>query len=122
MDRIEFYFSDVHAPKPAISNHRYAISLSLREFLAISSLPQFLRRNIDMVASYRVVLYLQPALLYLGSYEQRCTQLLKVLHKCCNTDVLGVLLIYPHSPSGAARPRESCVYISQTPRCRVTIY
>ena len=25
--------------------------------------------------------------------------------------MLGVLLIYPHSPLGAARPRESCVYI-----------
>ena len=27
-------------------------------------------------------------------------------------------MLYPHSP-GAARPRESCVYISQTPRGRV---
>ena len=25
--------------------------------------------------------------------------LLKVLYKCCNTDVLGILLIYPHSGS-----------------------
>ena len=39
-------------------------------------------------------------LLCLASYEQCSTQLLKVIHKCCNTDVLGVLLIYPHSPSG----------------------
>ena len=47
---------------------------------------------------------------------------LEVLHKYYNTDVLGVLLIYPHSPSGAVRPRESCVYISQTPRGRVITY
>ena len=47
---------------------------------------------------------------------------LEVLHKCYNTDVLGVLLIYPHYPSGAARPWESWVYISQTPRGRVITY
>ena len=47
------------------------------------------------------------------------TEGLEVLHKCYNMDVLGVLLIYPHSPSGA---RESCVYISQTPRGRVITY
>ena len=29
-----------------------------------------------------------------------------MLHKRCNTDVLGVLLIYPHTPSGAACPRD----------------
>ena len=29
-----------------------------------------------------------------------------MLHKRCNTDMLGVLLIYPHSPSGTARPRD----------------
>ena len=32
---------------------------------------------------------------------------LEVLHKCYNTDMLGVLPIYPHSPMGAACPRES---------------
>ena len=48
--------------------------------------------------------------------------LLKMLHNRCNTAVLGVLLIYPHSPSGAVRPRELCVYISQAPRGHVTIY
>ena len=57
MDRMILAFR--RAPKPAISNHRYGISLSLREFLAISSFPQFLRRKTDMVASYRVVPYLQ---------------------------------------------------------------
>ena len=53
-------------------------------------------------------------LLCLASYEQCSTLLLQMLHKCCNTDVLGVLLIYPHSPSGAARPRDRA-YISVKP-------
>ena len=57
MDRIEFQLSDVHQSR---YNHRYAISLSLHEFLAISSFPQLLpRRKTDMVASYSVVPYLQ---------------------------------------------------------------
>ena len=64
---------------------------------------------------------LLATLLCLGSYEQCCTQLLKVLYKCCNTDMLRVLLIYLHSPLCAACPGESCVYISQTPRHHVTI-
>ena len=33
---------------------------------------------------------LLATLLCLGSYEQCCTQLLKVLYKCCNTDVVRV--------------------------------
>ena len=45
------------------------------------------------------------------SMEQCSTQLLKVLHKCCNMDVLGVLLIFLHSPLGAVRPQDR-VYIS----------
>ena len=36
------------------------------------------------------------------------------VHKCCNTDVLGVLLIYLYSPSGAACPRDHA-YISVKP-------
>ena len=46
-------------------------------------------------------------LLCLGGYEQGCIQLLKVLHKCCNMDMLRVLLIYPLSPSGT-----SCIYVT----------
>ena len=46
------------------------------------------------------------------------TQLLKMLHKHCNTDMLGVLLIYPHSPSGAAYPRHR-TYISVKPLAAV---
>ena len=46
------------------------------------------------------------------------TRGLEVLYKCYNTDVLGILLIYPHSPSGAVMH----IYISQTPRGRVITY
>ena len=52
--------------------------------------------------------------LCLGKYEQSCTRPLKVLHKCCNTDVLGVLLIYPHSASGTVQPQDRS-YISVKP-------
>ena len=62
---------------------------------------------------------LLATLLWLGSYKhiRSCIQLLKVLHKCSNTDVLVVLLIYPHSPSDAAYLRELhvCIYISVKP-------
>ena len=51
-------------------------------------------------------------------YKQCSTWLLKVLHKCCNTDVLGVLLIYLHSPSGTACPLDR-VYISIKPLAAV---
>ena len=57
-----------------------------------------------MVASYCVVHILLAKLLCLASYEQWSTQLLKVLHKGCNTEVFRVLLIYPHSPLGAVCP------------------
>jgi len=35
------------------------------------------------------------------------------------TRLLGIWLKYTHSPSGAARPRESCLYFSHIPRTRV---
>ena len=76
-------------------------------------LPQLLKCDTDMVVTYRVVATLLATLLCLDSYEQRSTQLLKMLHKCCNTDVLGVLLIYLHSPSGL------CIYISVKPLAAV---
>ena len=41
-----------------------------------------------------------------------------MLHKRCNTDMLGVLLIYPHSLSGAVRPRDRA-YISVKPLAAV---
>ena len=43
---------------------------------------------------------------------------LKMSHKGCNTDVLGVLLIYPQSPTGAACPQD-CAYISVKPLAAV---
>ena len=39
---------------------------------------------------------------------------IEMLHKHYNTDIFGVLLIYLHSPSGAARRRD-CAYISVKP-------
>ena len=54
-------------------------------------------------------------LLCLTSYEQCNTRQLKILHKSCNTDMLG---IYPHSPLGAARPRDRA-YISVKPLAAV---
>ena len=56
-----------------------------------------------------------------GSYEQCCTQLMKVLHKFCNTDMLGVLLIYPYFPSGAVRPWDH-VYILVKPLAAMLQY
>ena len=47
---------------------------------------------------------LLATMLCLTSYEQCSTRPLKMLHKCCNTDVLRVLLICPHSSLGAAMP------------------
>ena len=39
-------------------------------------------------------------------------------HKGCNTDMLGVLLIYPQSPTGTACPQD-CAYISVKPLAAV---
>ena len=78
-----------------------------------------------MVASYyRVVPYLQCCHALLPtSNAALVTRPLKMLHKCCDTDVLRVLLIYVSAPSlGRCAPSRSCVYISQTPRYRVTTY
>ena len=58
-------------------------------------------------------------LLCLSSYKQCCTRLLKVSHKCCNMNMLRILLIYPHSPSGALCPQDwAYIYISQILHCR----
>ena len=60
-------------------------------------------------------------LLWLASYKQCSTRLLKVLHKCCNTDMLGALLIYLHSPLGTACPWDRA-YISVKPLTAVLQY
>ena len=63
---------------------------------------------LNSVWSCYVVFYWQC----LDHYKHyRAPMLLKMLHKCCNMAVLWVLLIYPHSPLGAACPWESCVNI-----------
>ena len=91
MDGIELKPSDV-------CKSQYIVTASSFAFSAVTSrFPQLLKCNTDMVVSYHVIPYLQT-LLCLASYKQCSTQLLKVLHKRCNMDVLGFLLIYPHSP------------------------
>ena len=57
-------------------------------------------------------------LLCLTSYEQCSTLLLKMLYKGCNMDMLWVLLIYLHSPTSAACPRDHA-YISVKPLAAV---
>ena len=48
----------------------------------------------------------------LASYEQCSTRLLKILHKHCNMDMLGVLLIFPHSPRALHALGIVCLYQS----------
>ena len=45
-------------------------------------------------------------LLCLASYEQCSIQLLTLLNKHCNMDMLGIILIYQHSLLGGACPRD----------------
>ena len=96
--------------------YRYSIIVSFASS-SIASFPAYwdsLRwyRYYSSVLLLRIILL--ATLLCLTSYEQCSTQLLKVLHKCCNTDVLRVLLIYPHSPSGAVHNQDRA-YISVKP-------
>ena len=99
------------------------ISLQHDRFVCVFSHRIFSSLSFDMVASVLLPhCTLLATLLCLASYEQCSTRLLKVLHKCCNMDVLGVLLIYPHSPSGAHRPRDSAPDISVKPRAAVLQY
>ena len=97
-DEIELKPSDV-------CKSRSGVIASLFAFSAVTScFPQLLKCVTDMVVSYRVVAYLQCC------YAS---------HKHCNTDVLGVLLIYPHSPSGAARSWDRAYNISVNPLAAV---
>ena len=57
-----------------------------------------------------------------GAFDFSQSKPSKVKYKCYNTAWLGICLIYTHLPSGAARPRASCVYIGQTPRGCVITY
>ena len=93
MDRIELEPFNMHKRQPI------AIA-SLFVFSAITCFFQRLKRE-TYNGSFSPRCTLFAMLLATGSYEQCCTRLMKVLHKCCNTDMLGVLLIYPHSPKDA---------------------
>ena len=97
-----------------LSGVRKSLSITTASSFAFSAItscfPQLLKRDTDMVVSYCVASYLQCccALLVMSNAVHNYW---KVLHKDCNTDMLGVLLIYLHSPSGTACPRD-CAYIS----------
>ena len=98
-----------------VHKSRSIITVSSFAFSALSShFPQLLKCDTDMVVSYHVAATLLATLLCLASYKQCSPQLLKMLYKGCNTDVLGVLLIYPHSSSGIACPQDHA-YISVIP-------
>ena len=99
MDGIKLKPSDAH-------KIQFITTVSSFAFSAITSrFPQLLKCDTNMVVFYRVVSYLQHCYTSLVM-SNAVHDYWKVLHKGCNTDVLGVLLIYPHSPSGAARPRD----------------
>ena len=106
MDGIELKPFDVHKSQPITI-------ASLFTFSAIVYSSQHLKcETYNGTVSPRCTLL--ATLFATSSYEQCCTRLMKALNKCCNTDVLGVLLIYPHSPSGAVHPWDH-VYISVKP-------
>ena len=97
---------------------RPIVTASSLAFSAVSSrFPQLLKCDTNMVVSYRVVPYLQHCYASLVM-SNAVHNYLKMLHKHCNTDMLGVLLIYPHSPSGAAYPQDHA-YISVKPLATV---
>ena len=86
--------SNSSLPTSAKVCKRIALSLVVS---AISSFPELLSHKANMIALLSCST-LFTMLLYLGNYKQCSIQLLKMLHKCCNTSVLRVLLIYSHSP------------------------
>ena len=115
MDEMKIKSSDVHKT-------RSIATASLSAFSTIASyFPQLLKHDIDNIILPRIILL--AMLLGLAGYKQYRAQLLKALHKGCNTDLLVVLLIYISILSlRCFAPLRSCLYISQTPCCRVTTY
>ena len=105
MDGIELEPFNVHKSQPIaiVSSFAFSATVCFSQHLK--------RETCNGSVSPRCTLL--AMLFATGSFEQCCIRLIKVLHKFCNTDMLRVLLIYryPHSPLGAARPRD-CVYIS----------
>ena len=105
VDGIELKPSDV-------CKSRYIVTASLFAFSAIASRFSQLLKCDNRYGSILPRITLPATLLCLASYKQCSTRLLKMLHKHCNMDMLEVLLIYLHSPSGAAHPRDrACVSI-----------
>ena len=90
MDGIELKSSDVRKSRSIITASSFAFSAITFHF------PQLLKCDTDMVASYHVVPLL-ATLLYLITYEQCSTCLLKMLHKHCNTDVFNYIISCPAS-------------------------
>ena len=71
-----------------------------------------------MVASYYIVPYLQHYYALLVTSNAAHDYRKRYIAKCCNIDLLGVLLIYQHSPSGTTCLRD-CTYISFKPLAAV---
>ena len=116
MDRIKIKYSDMCK---SWSNYHYSIIFCFfSHYILFSSTSEMRYRYGSVLAHSTYVPYLQCCY---GSLVS--TRLLKLLHKDCNMDMLRVLLIYPHSPSGAVHPQDNTyICISQTPCCRVTTY
>ena len=94
MDGIELKPSNVCKSWSITTASSFAFSTIASRFL------QLLKHDTDMLASNHIVLYLQRCYASIVS-NNAVHDYWKVLHKGCNTDVLRILLIYPHSPSGA---------------------
>ena len=105
VDGIELKPSDVRKSRYIV------LASSSFAFSAVASrFPQLLKCD-NRYSSVVPRSTLLATLLCLASYKQCSTQLLKMLHTRCNTDMLRVLLIYPHPPLGAVCLRDR-VYIS----------
>ena len=109
MDGIEPEPFNVHKSQPN----------AIASLLAVSAIVCFSQRLKCEIYSGSIspCCTLLAMLFAIGSYKQCCTRL---MNKCCNTDVLWVVLIYPHSPSGTSWDRVYN-YNSQTLCCHVTI-
>ena len=112
MDGIELKPYDVRKSRSVVTLSIIVCVFSHR--ISLSSTSEMLYRYGSILPRSTLL----AMLLCLASYKQCSTRLLKMLNKRCNTDMLGVLLIYLHSPSGAACPWD-CVYISVKPLAAV---
>ena len=95
-------------------------NVNIRQALYIAHVFNIVIMTIPQLLFCCVVSYWQ----WLEHYRHyRVTKLLRMLHQCCNTIVLGVLLIYVYSPSSAVHPWELCVYVSQIShdQCKILI-